>query len=70
MRYYYVAVIGGEIFFSSPSLERVIEKLEEEEEINPFYMKNNKVQIFCYEARGEILEWKDKITERPLNAIK
>lgn len=60
MKYYYVATVGGDIFTSSPSLERVIEQLDRFNEMYPKYFKNHKVQILTYEQRGEIITWNPK----------
>ena len=59
MKYYYVATVGGDIIYSSPSLERVGEALNKWEQMYPSYIRNNRVQILCYEAR-EIIEWQPK----------
>ena len=56
MKFYYVAVVGGDIWMSSPSLERLVENLKESEMAYPRYFKEHKVQIITYEEK-EILEW-------------
>ena len=58
MTYYYVAVVGGDILTSSPHLDRVMHTLDEWEKMFPKYMHEHKVQILCYKASGEIIEWK------------
>ena len=60
MEFYYVATVGGDIFTSSPSLERVFEELDRFNRMYPKYFKENKVQILTYEKRGEIIEWQSK----------
>lgn len=60
MKYYYVGTVGGDIVTSSPHLDRVMHTLDEWYKQFPKYMKENKVQILCYEQRGEIIEWQPK----------
>lgn len=60
MKYYYVGYVGGDIFTSSPNLERVIEALDKWDEMYPKYMREHPVQIVCYRKSGEIIEWKSK----------
>ena len=59
MKYYYVATVGGDIVYSSPSLERVGQALKDWEKSYPSYIRNNKVQIICYEEK-EIIQWQPK----------
>ena len=60
MEYYYVATVGGDIFTSSPSLERVVEELDRFNQMYPKYFKEHIVQIHTYESRTEVITWTPK----------
>ena len=63
MTYYYVATVDGDVFTSSPSLERIINQLDAFNKNYPKYLTGHNVQILCYERRGEIIKWKPKTTK-------
>ena len=60
MTYYYVATVDGDVFTSSSKLEIVIRELDRFAQMYPSHFRRNKVQILCYKASGEIIEWKPK----------
>jgi len=53
MKYYYVALVGEDVWFSSSSLPRVEESIRRGKNHLPKYFEKRDVKILCFEFKEE-----------------
>ena len=54
MKYYYVALVGGDVWYSSPSLARLEEEIKKSQiEFRPYFEKHD-LKILCFELKYEL----------------